>query len=254
MGKSKNRVISFRQFSVHDDQCAMKVGSDALILGAWTPIQSDSHVLDIGTGSGLLALMAAQRATEGHVTAIELDAKAATQAKENFQRSPFSDRMQLIHGDYLEWCKNQDQTWDVVLCNPPFFRDKPKSPDGSRNLARHDDSLRIEDLFATLQSLTHDLSRFAIVWPTDRRVDLERAAAANGWHEAERLEVHGTTDHACERHVSLWVQFPSQPTRVTEFFLETEVFTESKAPDHTAQYKKLLAPFMERYASFESRS
>eukprot|EP01136_Pigoraptor_vietnamica_P012822 Opistho-1_new@53158 len=115
-----NHYFQFKQFTIHQDKCAMKVSTDACIQGAWTPIANDVvHVLDIGTGTGLLSLMLAQRNSNIHIDAIELDADAARQAQENISASPWADRVDVMQGDVTAY--QFAKQYDMVICNPPFF-------------------------------------------------------------------------------------------------------------------------------------
>ena len=248
MGKSTNRVVTFRQFTVNDDRCAMKVGNDGLLLGAWAANGNPQRILDIGTGSGLVALMMAQRFPQAAVTAVELEPAAAQQARENFSNSPFSDRLELIEADFVDWGGDQSAPWDWIVCNPPFFRDKPKSPQPARNLARHDDSLPIEVLFASLEYVSHPATRFSVVWPTDRIDDLNAAAQRTGWFASNKLKIHGTPLHHCERQIIEWQR--TQPSACSEEVLSVEesTFVSGTVPERSGEFKRLMAPFMERYA------
>lgn len=253
MGRSGNRRVQFRQFEVRDDRCAMKVGNDGLLLGAWPDVTGVERILDVGTGSGLVALMAAQRAPKAHVHAVELEPLAAAQARENFQRSPFADRLELVEADIRSWSP-QAIKWDVMLCNPPFFRGKPKSPDAARNLARHDDDLPIEQLFSTLAGLAHSGSVFYVIWPMDRLADLVAAGQAAGWIEWRRLFIKGTPAQLPDRLISVWGRQGVDEALTEELIIEVAPFSEEGTPDRTAAFKRLMAPFMERYAKFEPRS
>ena len=248
MGKSTNRVVTFRHFTVRDDRCAMKVGNDGLLLGAWAGRDNPKRILDIGTGSGLVALMMAQRFPEARVTAVELEPVAAEQARENFRESPFSDRIELVESDFLAWSLDQQDSWDCVVCNPPFFRDKPKSPQAARNLARHDDTLPIEGLFDSLNALATPLTRFSVVWPTERLADLNGAAHAAGWFARRTLNIHGTPQHACERQLVEWQKTPPESHVESALFVEEAAFVPGSVPERTQAFKDLMAPFMERYA------
>ncbi len=248
MGKSTNRVVTFRHFTVRDDRCAMKVGNDGLLLGAWAGRDNPKRILDIGTGSGLVALMMAQRFPEATVTAVELEPSAAAQARENVCDSPFRDRIELVESDFMAWSRNQRESWDCVVCNPPFFRDKPKSPQPARNLARHDDSLPIEGLFAALHAIAHPTTRFSVVWPTERLDDLNAAAQSAGWFASRRLKVHGTPQHACERQLIEWQKTPPKTCSDSVLYVEESAFVPGSVPERTKEFKELLAPFMERYA------
>jgi tRNA1Val (adenine37-N6)-methyltransferase len=144
-----NNYFSFKQFTVNQDKCSMKVSTDACIQGAWTPIGSDvKHVLDIGTGTGLLSLMLAQRNPDIHVDAIELDEDAALQAKQNVDASPWKDRINIIRADVRDYVF--DKKYDFIICNPPFFQNSLLGPDAARNNVRHNTSLSFSALVNVL--------------------------------------------------------------------------------------------------------
>lgn len=242
--------MQFSQFTVRDDRCAMKVGTDGLLLGAWPKLEDARAILDIGTGSGLVALMAAQRAPNAHVTAVELEPSAAAQARENFACSPFSHRLHLVEADALSWSAEAAPGWDAILCNPPFFRNKPKSPSLARNLARHDDSLPIEALFRAIDRLAAANGVLHVIWPTDRIADLSNAGKACGWHEHERLSIHGTPEQPAERVISVWSRAPIDERKECSIAVEVRPFSSEGTPDRTREFKHLMAPFMSRYAAF----
>ena len=153
VGKSENRLVQFKEFSVRDDRCAMKIGSDALLLASWCSVDSMLEIVDLGCGSGIIALMIAQRASQARVLGVELEENAAKQASSNMAVSPFSNRMEAILQSAQEFASQPDNKgkFDLVVCNPPYFHGKPKSPDHARNLARHDESLTLKELLMTAQ-------------------------------------------------------------------------------------------------------
>lgn len=228
----------------------MKVGTDGLLLGAWPSLEGAKRILDVGTGSGLVALMAAQRAPKAQVTAVELEPFAAAQARENFACSPFADRLHLIEADALSWSAASTSVWDVILCNPPFFRGKPKSPDTARNLARHDDSLPIEKLFTSFNRLAAASGRLYIVWPMDRLGELREAGRSCQWHEHQRLSIHGTPGQPAERVISVWSKPAPDALEEVALTIEVKPFSKSGTPDRTLEFKQLMAPFMSRYADY----
>ena len=153
----------FKQFEIEQDRCAMKVGTDGVLLGAWA--QGGRRILDIGSGTGLISLMMAQRFPEAEVVGIDMDADACGQAKENVMASPFRDRVEI------ECCRLQDfgadGTFDAIVSNPPFFVDSLKNPDSKRAMARHTDSLPFRDLFAGVKRLLSDDGVFSAIVPTE---------------------------------------------------------------------------------------
>lgn len=153
----------FKQFEIEQDRCAMKVGTDGVLLGAWA--QGGRRVLDIGSGTGLISLMMAQRFPEAEVVGIDMDADACGQARENVMASPFRDRVKI------ECCRLQDfgeaGVFDAIVSNPPFFVDSLKNPDSKRTMARHTDSLPFRDLFAGVKRLLSDDGIFSAIVPVE---------------------------------------------------------------------------------------
>lgn len=135
--------FQFKQFTVFQDRCGMKVGTDGVLLGAWADVTEAESVLDIGTGTGLLALMTAQR-SHAVVTGIDIDADAVMQACENGRQSPWNNRLFFEQADLLSY--SPDKRFDTIICNPPFFVKSLLSPDKKRTQARHTDSLPLEKL------------------------------------------------------------------------------------------------------------
>ena len=153
----------FKQFEIEQDRCAMKVGTDGVLLGAWA--QGGRRILDIGSGTGLISLMMAQRFPEAEVVGIDMDADACGQARENVMASPFRDRVEIV------CCRLQDfggtGVFDAIVSNPPFFVDSLKNPDSKRTMARHTDSLPFRDLFAGVKRLLSDEGVFSAIVPVE---------------------------------------------------------------------------------------
>ena len=135
----------FKQFIVHHDRCAMKVGTDGVLLGAWAPVDQAHTALDVGTGTGLVALQLAQRNPHLRVTAVEIDAPAAAQAAENVAGSPWPDRIEVVCADFNDF--QPDGRFDLIVSNPPYFVDALPCPDRQRNTARHAGGLNYDLLF-----------------------------------------------------------------------------------------------------------
>lgn len=158
-----NDIFRFKQFSIRHDRCAMKVGTDGVLLGAWGNVEGH-RILDIGTGTGLIALMAAQRNPEANVLGIDIDKAAVEQAQENIAESPFSKRVSCILQDVLTF--QPDVPFDAILCNPPFFTEDTLPADAARALARNNQSLPFEDLIPKVASLLADEGMFSIIVPS----------------------------------------------------------------------------------------
>lgn len=161
-------MFQFKQFTIHQDRTAMKVGTDGVLLGAWAEPGNARSILDIGTGTGLLALMAAQRNPEAAIDAIEIEPEAAGQARENTAQSPWAERIRVYHVSLFDFFPQR--TYDCILCNPPFFNRSTKTPDASRTLARHSDSLPHGALLEAVARLLSENGSFYIVLPTDEAI------------------------------------------------------------------------------------
>ena len=128
-----NTYFQFKKFIIHHDRCAMKVGTDGVLLGAWANAENARRILDIGAGSGLISLMLAQRYPSANIVGIDIDEDAIAQAKENAELSPWKDRIELFTADVCEFSKNENMQFDAIVSNPPYFEEKVHCPDGQRN-------------------------------------------------------------------------------------------------------------------------
>ena len=159
-----NDYFRFKQFCIRHDRCAMKVGTDGVLLGAWGCVEG-KRILDIGTGTGIIALMAAQRNPEAEVLGIDVDEAAVLQAKENIAESPFNSRIECILQDVLEF--ETETLFDSILCNPPFFTEDTLPDDKGRALARNSKSLLFPQLIKKVASLLAENGRFSVIIPND---------------------------------------------------------------------------------------
>ena len=188
----------FKQFTVWHDRCAMKVGTDGVLLGAWCPLaiatsEGEYKVLDIGTGSGLIALMLAQRATSIDDTpividTIDIDADAAEQAQYNFEQSPWSKLLRIYQSSLQEW--QSEKEYDLIVSNPPYFQGSLKNPDAQRATARHTDSLSYSELIAHSERLLRRNGTLALVLPIEAEEEILSLAAAAGLSPIAITYVH----------------------------------------------------------------
>lgn len=170
-------MFTFKQFEIRQDRCAMKVGTDGVLLGAWARVEHCRRILDIGTGTGLVALMAAQR-SGAEVLGIDLDADAVGQAGENVAASPWKDRVRVMEADVKEF--SNPQLFDAILCNPPYFENSLKCADAARTMARHTDTLTFEELAKSAARLLAPEGEFSVVIPYDRATDMTVSTACCG--------------------------------------------------------------------------
>ncbi len=159
-----NPYFQFKQFTVWHDKCAMKVGTDGVLLGAWASVHGARRILDVGTGTGLVALMLAQR-SDAPVVAVEIDEDAVCQARENAERSPWAERITVVQADFNTY--SPAGKYDVVVSNPPYFSDSLRCPDHRRTHARHTGSLTYDGLFRGVSSLLSDDGAFTLVIPVE---------------------------------------------------------------------------------------
>jgi tRNA1Val (adenine37-N6)-methyltransferase len=171
-----NDYFQFKQFLIRQDRCAMKVGTDGVLLGAWTDVAGAETILDIGTGTGLIALMLAQRST-APVDAIEIDEAAAEQACENVAASPWKDRIQVSHIT-LQSFTEQGKKYDLIVSNPPFFSNSLRARGDQRSLARHSHTLSLTELITGVSRLLSSKGRFALIWPAANFSSVVQVAAS----------------------------------------------------------------------------
>lgn len=184
----------------------MKVGTDGVLLGAWADVSHSHSILDIGSGSGLIALMLAQRAPHARVTGIEIDNAAAEDACRNVAASPFSERTEIVHADLLEWCKNHAGEFDTIVSNPPFHEESLLPPSAGRATARHTDGGGLN--FAALLHCTRILLRsqseapeasLSVVLPTQAAARFISLAAAYNLQLDRRTDVVTRPQKPCKR-------------------------------------------------------
>jgi tRNA1Val (adenine37-N6)-methyltransferase len=160
-------VFHFKKFSIDDSSAAMKIGTDAVLLGAWVACEDEMRVLDIGTGSGILALMMAQRNRNAKIDAVELDEKAAKLAKQNVMLSPWHEQIEVFSMSIQEFAKQKKHKYSLILCNPPFFSASLKSSGEARNLARHNDTLPVDNLLQITSELLTQNGKASFIFPSD---------------------------------------------------------------------------------------
>ena len=188
-----NTWFRFKQFTIEQEHAAMKVGTDGVLLGAWAKVPGPgSMVLDVGTGTGLIALMIAQRTKEVMLDALEIDPSSVRQAQENFQNSPWKERITCIHSSFQEYASQSKQLYDLIICNPPFFSASYLTPSKEKNLARHDDSLSLEDLFKASLLLLKSTGHINLILPVQKEVQALDRAREHQMHCTRRTRVFPT--------------------------------------------------------------
>lgn len=216
----------------------MKVCTDACLFGAWMAAKcgdrkwSDGSMLDIGTGTGLLSLLLAQQ-SRARIDAIELDEHAAEQAAENFDASPWRERLQVIRGDIRT--VHLGKKYELVISNPPFFENDLKSSDTRRNMALHSEALSLEELLAAALVHLADKGQLAVLLPYRRKQACEELAAGKGLYLEEEISVKQTPAHPCFRVMLLFGRTKTTPVLQT--------LTIREGADYTAAFRVLLSPY-----------
>jgi tRNA1Val (adenine37-N6)-methyltransferase len=214
-----NDYFQFRQFVVHQQRCAMKVGTDGTLLGAWAAAPSGQcRILDIGTGTGLIALMMAQRYPEAEVTGIDIDEDAVTQADENVRLSPFSERVRIYRQDIVNFADTIG--FDAIVSNPPYFVDSLACPDDQRTIARHAVSLTYEQLMHQVYRQLKDEGRFSVVVPSDCRAKIEAAACLEGFFTTRVCLIKTTPRKQPKRQLIEFQKHPVSELDISEGVIE----------------------------------
>lgn len=204
----KEKVFHFKQFNVANERAPMKVGTDGVLLGAWCTVEEATRVLDVGTGTGLIALMVAQRNVTAAITGIDIDSEAAAEARDNFAASPWADRLMAIHGDFLNLAPSDDKPFDLIVSNPPFFTQDVHSPNNRRDLARNATSLPFGPLLSHAAALLSPSGRIALITPATARDAIQEAAALASLHVVRLTHVSPIAGKPAKR--LLWELSPQR--------------------------------------------
>lgn len=227
----------FKQFTIHQDKCPMKVGTDAVLLGAWIQAQQSKNILDIGTGTGVLALMLAQKCTAA-IDAIDVDVEAIAQAKENVEFCKWRDRIKVHHISLQKYVKECTHKYELIVSNPPYFTDSSKSPEEGRSLARHNDFLPFNELIEGVVKLLDQKGKFFVILPNKEAGILKDLAEKKGLRLSRLLRVRTKHDKATEkRHI---MQFEFSPTSFNE---ETIVIEKEGRHEYTDEYIQLTRDY-----------
>ena len=197
-------MFQFKQFTIYQELCAMKVGTDGVLLGAWA--NGGKRILDAGTGTGIIALMMAQRYPNAVVTAIDIDEGAVKQAQQNVAQSPFSQQITVLHNTLQE----HQGEYDAIISNPPFFIDSLAAPDEQRNVARHTQTLTYTELMQAAWRLLSDEGELSVVVPFDYRKRMEDEAIFVGFFPSKVCAVKTTERKPAKRYL---LSFKKHPCR-----------------------------------------
>ncbi len=240
-------MFTFKQFQIQHDKTAMKVGTDGVLLGAWTPIHNHPFsILDIGTGTGLIALMLAQRTSAEHpslqgelakqIDALEIDENAYEQAVNNFENSPWSDRLFCFHAGLDEFVEEPEDEYDIIVSNPPFYTDDFISGHESRDQARFESSMPFSDLIEAADLLLSENGIFSVIIPFKEESKFIEIASDFELYPFKITRVKGTPTSEIKRSL---IAFSRQIKDV----VTDELVIEISRHEYTSEYIALTKDF-----------
>ncbi|MHA3786979.1 tRNA1(Val) (adenine(37)-N6)-methyltransferase [Flavobacterium hauense] len=230
-------MFQFKQFTIQQDKCAMKVGTDGVLLGAWAPVHHRPFsILDIGAGTGLIALILAQRTHAEQIDGIEIDDDAYEQAVDNFENSPWGDRLFCYHAGLDEFMEEPEDEYDLIVSNPPFYTDGYFSGDEKRDKARFTESLPFEDLIEASSILLSDIGVLAVIIPSKEEEHFIALAKAEELYPFKITHVKGTPDTEIKRSLIAF-------SRIENEITSDELVIETARHKYTDEYISLTKDF-----------
>ena len=230
-------MFQFKHFTIQQDRCAMKVGTDSVLLGAWTPIDNQPFsILDIGAGTGILSLMLAQRSNAEQIDAIEIDEEAYEQCVENFENSPWGDRLFCFHAGLDEFVEEPEDEYDLIISNPPFYTDDYKSENAARDIARFEDALPFEDLLEAADLLLSEKGIFSVILPYKEETKFIDLAKEFELYPFKITRVKGTPTTEIKRSLLAF-------SRIEKAILNDELIIETARHQYTEDYIALTKDF-----------
>ena len=215
-------MFTFKQFAIEQDRCAMKIGTDGVLLGAWAPI--DNHpfsILDIGTGTGIIALMLAQRSAAQQIDALEIDEAAYEQATDNFENSPWNDRLFCFHAGLDEFIEEPEEEYDLIVSNPPFYSEDYKTENESRDLARFQDAMPFEQLLEAADLLLSEHGIFAVIIPFKEEENFIALANEFELYPLKITRLKGTPTTEIKRSLLAFSRNETTDLPIDELVIET---------------------------------
>jgi len=234
-----NASFAFKKFNIRQDKCAMKVGTDAVLLGAWVIPNGSRQILDIGTGTGIISLMLAQKSTASIIIAIDIDKESTEQAKVNVEESDFRSRVEVRHMSFQELVKSSDLKFDLIVTNPPYFIDSMKNQaESSRKIARHADLLPFEDLISGAKKLLSEKGKFCLILPKNEAAIFREMAKSKGLYLSKLLRIRTKPEKESEKRHLMQFEF-----KESEFSEATLILEENESRNYTAAYKEFTKDY-----------
>ncbi len=235
-----NKPFRFKEFTIQQDKTAMKVGTDGVLLGAWCNVDEDTDaILDIGSGTGVIALMLAQRTEAMTIDAVEVDENAYEQTVENFENSDWGDRLYCYHStfqDFADEIADEEETYNLIVSNPPFYTDDFKTDNESRNKARFTSALSFRELILGVVKILSSEGIFAVVIPLKEEIEFINVAQENNLYLNRVCHVQGNLTSAIKRSL---LAFSFHQKKI----VKEHLIIEKERHQYTKEYRNLTKDF-----------
>ncbi len=236
-GTNPKQQFQFKKFKLSQERCAMKIGTDGVLLGAWTSLNNQpSSILDIGAGTGLIALMLAQRSIATLIDAVEIDSDAYEQCVENFENSPWNDRLFCYHAAFNEFVTETEDSYDLIVCNPPYFEEVHNLGNASRKKARQARYLPLSSLLHGVSSLLAPRGEFALILPFDKENSFIEKAKSYGLFLQRITRVRGNKNAPIKRSL---IHLSKKKVGI----IERDLVLETSRKQYTQEYCMLTKDF-----------
>ena len=233
-----NQSFAFKQFSIDQDKCAMKVGTDAVLLGSWIHACDVENILDIGTGTGIIALMIAQKSNStSTIDAIDIDKNAFIQAKENANNCKWKERINIYYSSFQNFSANSLKKYQLIVSNPPYFVDSSKSSAEARTTARHTDLLSFEELIEGVLRILDRKGKFCVILPS-KEGELFKDMAENKYLYLTKLTRVKTTAEKPEKRLLMQFELERKPFSENSIIIEKD-----ERHSYTDEYKELTKDY-----------
>ncbi len=231
-----NDFFEFKKFTIKQDKCAMKVNTDGVLLGAWVLPNGSKNILEIGTGTGVIALMLAQKST-AKIVAIDIDKESSEQAKLNAEESVFNN-VEVLHISFQDLTQASQQKFDLIITNPPYFIGSLKSTNETKTNARHTTTLSFEDIIIGVKKLLTDKGKFCLILPTMEAAIFREMAQGKGLYLSKLLRIRTRSDRDTEKRHLMQFEF-----KETEFSESTLIIESDRNMNYSDEYKELTKDY-----------